>query len=126
MESIDSLENSVVLVIDDEKETCILLAAIIHKNRLKAAYVHTLEDAVKSISKVTPVLIFLDINLPDGNGIDFLTHLSIHHPEIHVVIISAFDSYKAKAEELGAYAFLIKPFSKEAVMDILSTSVNHA
>ncbi len=122
----DPVENRSILIIDDEKEICILLAKIIEKNGMRAIYVHSLEDALGSIDKINPPLIFLDINLPDGNGIDFLSRLSIQYPEIQVVIISAYDDYKTKAVEIGAIAFLIKPFSKQAVVDILSNCLNHA
>ncbi|MBA2406983.1 MAG: response regulator [Chitinophagales bacterium] len=122
----DPVENRSILIIDDEKEICILLAKIIEKNGMRAIYVHSLEDALGSIDKINPPLIFLDINLPDGSGIDFLSRLSIQYPEIQVVIISAYDDYKTKAVELGAIAFLIKPFSKQAVVDILSNCLNHA
>ena len=111
-----------VLIVDDETEICILLAGIIRKKNVQADYVHSIADAKDTIRQWEPQLLFLDINLPDGNGIEFLAELNKKHPKMKVVVISAFDLLREKAYANGAFRFLPKPFSGKAVVDILERS----
>lgn len=114
--------NKNVLIVDDEKEICMLLATIVKKSSLNPVSVHSVSDAEHIVDKIDPFLTFLDINLPDGNGLDLLGKFTSKYPEMKVVIISAFDRYKDTAINIGAYAFLSKPFTQKSVSDILLTS----
>lgn len=111
-----------VLIADDEAEICLLIAAIIRRKHMKPVSVHTIADAKRAVETVEPKILFLDINLPDGNGLDLLSQLKITHPEIRIIIISAFDSFKEKALNIGADIFLSKPFDQASVIAALNGS----
>ncbi|MBP9883083.1 MAG: response regulator [Chitinophagales bacterium] len=111
--------NKTVLIIDDEQEICMLLATIVKKNSLNPVYVHSISDAVLIVEKFRPILTFLDINLPDGNGLDLLGTLTSQYPKMKVVIISAFDGFRERAINIGAHGFLSKPFTQKSVADLL-------
>jgi two-component system, LytTR family, response regulator len=67
-------------------------------------------EAVKSITELSPDLIFLDIQMPKINGFEVLELL----PDPPAVIfITAYDQYALKAFEVHAVDYLLKPFSKE-------------
>lgn len=68
--------------------------------------------ALEEISKHTPDLIFLDINLPDGTGFDILSSLD-YLPEI--VFTTAYDEYALKAFEHNAIDYLLKPINVKAL-----------
>ena len=57
-------------------------------------------------------LIILDINLPDGNGFDFLKHLRTYS-DVSVIILTANDleTDEVMGLELGADDYITKPFS---------------
>src|SRR4030095_5276094 len=99
-----------VLIVDDEKEICILLAAIMRQHHMVPSYVHTIADAKQTVESKKPQLLFLDINLPDGSGIELLSDLKKSYPHMKIIVISAFDSLKEKAFDYGAFDFLPKPF----------------
>ncbi|MGB3075038.1 MAG: response regulator, partial [Chitinophagales bacterium] len=107
-------DNTNVLIVDDEEEICILLAAIIKRSNLTPVFVHNISDAIQMAAKIKPYLTFLDITLPDGNGLDLLSKFSFQYPAMKVVIISAFDEYKSTALNIGAHSFLSKPFTKNS------------
>ena len=67
-------------------------------------------------------LILLDISLPDGNGLDFLTELKTDFPDIPVILLTANDTDIdiVNGLELGADDYITKPFS----LAILRASVN--
>ena len=112
--------NNGVLIVDDEIEICFLLTAIMRRKNIRAYSVHTIADAKKEVEIKEPKFLFLDINLPDGSGLDLLSQFHKQYPGMKIIIISAFDTFKEKAFEKGAFSFLSKPFSKNAVLDILS------
>jgi DNA-binding NtrC family response regulator len=113
-----------VLIVDDEQEICVLLATIIRKKNMLPHYVHTVNAAIEAVNDKHPSLLFLDINLPDGNGLELLSELNKKFPSMKIVIISAYDSFKDKAMSSGAYDFLPKPFSKDSVNNILNRMVH--
>ena len=69
------------LIIDDDIDTCILLSRILIENKIKSLSVNTLHDAENLFESVNPALIFLDNNLPDGYGLNFLSYIKEKFPE---------------------------------------------
>ena len=62
-------------------------------------------------------LLFLDIKLPEINGIELLQKIKQQIPYIPVVILSGYDTHdlRKKMLDLGAKAYLNKPFSPEDI-----------
>jgi CheY-like chemotaxis protein len=65
-----------------------------------------------------PDLIFMDMNMPVMNGIDFLREISKHRPLRHipVVVLSTSADYVEEAAALGARAYVQKPNSAKGFM----------
>jgi DNA-binding response OmpR family regulator len=69
--------------------------------------------------------VFLDNHLPDGLGINQIKRWKEKFPSVHVIMITAHDSYeeRKKATKDGADHFISKPFSKEVILNsIVPTS----
>lgn len=64
------------------------------------------DQALESIQKHKPDLIFLDINMPEKTGFDLLQELDVA-PK--VVFVTAYDEYALKAFEVNALDYLLKP-----------------
>lgn len=111
------------IIIDDELEICMLLTATLKGYGIKAFFALTLAEGYAKIDHENPLLVFLDINLPDGSGLDGLEHIVKKHPHTKVVMISAYDTDKERnvAKNNGAYDFIGKPFSAEKVYKIVDT-----
>ncbi len=75
----------------------------------------TVGEAVEQINALNPDLIFLDINLPDGNGFDVLKAIS--NTKIKVIIVSAFSEYALKAIKYSAIDYILKPIIPEELVD---------
>lgn len=118
--TVNSDENKTsVLIVDDEPDICFMLSSILRKKELATASVHCIKDAGSYLLIKTPTLVFLDNNLPDGKGIDFLSGLKKDYPGIKVVMITAYDTYadKADAYKKGADEFLGKPFTRQSIYE---------
>src|SRR6185295_16239065 len=66
--------------------------------------------AVAMIDDVKPDLVFLDIEMPELNGLDVLREIE-HQPAI--VFTTAYDRFAVAAFELEAIDYLLKPFGRE-------------
>jgi two-component system LytT family response regulator len=82
------------------------------------------EEALKSIEKHNPDLLFLDIQMPEKTGFDLLQELD-KSPK--VVFVTAFDEYAVKAFEVNALDYLMKPVDperlKETMVKVLSEDI---
>ncbi len=69
-----------------------------------------------------PAVVFLDISMPEMNGIEVLRELKQKHPESYVVMCSAIgqESMIMEALDLGAAEFIVKPFLPEHIVKALS------
>jgi two-component system LytT family response regulator len=67
-------------------------------------------SAVRAIDALRPELLFLDVRMPDLDGLEVLRRVR-HAPE--VVFTTAFDRYAVAAFELGAIDYLVKPFGRQ-------------
>ena len=78
-------------------------------------------EGIKAIQDLNPDLVFLDIQMPKLNGFEMLEILD-EKPEI--IFTTAFNQYAIKAFELNAVDYLLKPFSKERLLDSLDKALN--
>lgn len=115
-------DNRNVLLIEDEGEMCLLLNLILDKEGLVIEHVKSLAAAGAYLERRLPALILLDNRLPDGFGLDYLGELKSKYPWIKVIVISGFDSAAEDlAMEMGADAFLSKPFTKAKLLASVNT-----
>lgn len=101
-----------LLIVEDELEllnsTCIYL----QKEDFVCEPASNFFEAEDKILSYNYDVVILDINLPDGNGLDLLKYVKEKNPETGVLIVSAKDSLddKLKGLDLGADDYITKPF----------------
>ncbi|HXV76683.1 MAG TPA: LytTR family transcriptional regulator DNA-binding domain-containing protein [Candidatus Polarisedimenticolaceae bacterium] len=76
-------------------------------------------EAVESVHRLRPDLLFLDVEMPDGNGFDVLQQLAPGHLPA-VVFVTAFDHYAADAFRVDAIDYMLKPFDAERLAETVS------
>ena len=107
-----------ILIIDDEKDLCGLLSDTLTSRRYNVACVNTQKEATRIIKRGLPDLVFLDLKLPDGDGMKLISKIKKINPDTVVNVISAYGSEEAKekAMELGVNRFIDKPFSEQDIL----------
>ena len=70
------------------------------------------KEAIKSISKLKPDLIFLDVEMPGIDGFEVLQSLEPQQMPA-VIFVTAYDQYAVRAFEIYALDYLLKPFDRE-------------
>lgn len=118
--------NNSILIIDDEADICFLLTSILKERHLETSFANTLNEGLIKINLLKPRVLFLDINLPDGSGLDSIAKIKQLYPQIKIIIISAYDSFKDRisAIEQGADIFLSKPLNKNLIFSALDSLVH--
>ncbi|QJB34214.1 response regulator [Chitinophaga oryzae] len=120
--SADEIKNGPsILIIDDEPDICRLLQLTLVRHGYQVTYVHALNEGMLHLRHQQPDLLFLDIHLPDGSGLDALPVIRQECPALPVITISAYDNgmEKQKALSAGATFFLPKPFSVKHVDELI-------
>ena len=100
------------LIIDDESLGREIIREYLrsHPDVEIVAECHDAHDAFEAVQQHQPDLLFLDIQMPEIDGFEFLSMLN----EIPQVIFStAYDQYAIKAFEVNAVDYLLKPFDQE-------------
>ena len=77
-------------------------------------------EGIKCIQDQKPQLVFLDIQMPKINGFEMLELLD-EKPEI--IFTTAYNQYAIQAFELNAVDYLLKPFSKERLVEALNKAL---
>jgi two-component system LytT family response regulator len=78
-------------------------------------------EGIKAIQDLKPDVVFLDIQMPKLNGFEMLEILD-EKPEI--IFTTAYNQYAIQAFELNAVDYLLKPFSKERLLDALEKAIS--
>jgi two-component system LytT family response regulator len=73
-------------------------------------------EAIRRIDRLRPDLVFLDVQLPEADGLRVLRTIA-HTPE--VIFTTAYDQHAVAAFELGALDYLVKPFGRERFLQTL-------
>lgn len=115
-------KNRNVLIVDDEPDICMLLGKQLVKMDLTVDFAHTIQNGLEKVKKNEPKVVFLDMNLPDGNGLEHISEFKQDLNPASIVMISAYDTPtdRAKAYALGVNYFLSKPFTQLQIANIIT------
>jgi len=120
LKKIQEMDAQSILIIDDEKELCILLGNFLSKKSRLIDYSNSLKGGMLKFREMKPDLLILDHNLPDGNGIDTIAAFKEYNKSLRIIIISAMSNLKNEALENGADFFMEKPISFRQLKNILA------
>lgn len=99
------------LIVEDSSTLCAIYQAYLDGSGLDVYTVETFAEALSAVESLKPQLILLDIELPDGNGLDLLAETALMDPQPAVVVMTGHGiEYAEEAMERGADDFLNKPF----------------
>lgn len=115
------MKQLLIIVEDDKSLNQGLCKALANKNR-QVISCQNIQSAREQLALGGAALVLLDINLPDGNGLDFLQELKAASPNLPVIMLTANDTDMDIVEglEKGADDYITKPFS----LSVLRARVN--
>lgn len=116
-------EKATLLVIDDHKDIVWLISeALTPHYKIHAAY--TAEEALDYMKRESPALIITDIMMPQMDGLALIAHIKDNKFTRHIpqIIVSAkiSDQEQAIGLDIGADAYLTKPFSPAVLLSVVN------
>jgi DNA-binding NtrC family response regulator len=119
--------NRTILIADDEKDLCTILADSFSRDRYRVLTAHDGKTALQLAKTEQPDVILLDIRMPVMDGIETLGEIKRMEEEMPVIIFTGYGTIETarKAMKLGAYDYVTKPVDlfllKSLVKKILDT-----
>jgi DNA-binding NtrC family response regulator len=104
-------EPASILVVDDEENLRVTLALILERDGYQVSMAANVSEARRCLETGQYDLVFLDMKMPDGNGMTLLPELHNRYPDMPVLILTAHDKLGAAVEAVthGARDYLLKP-----------------
>lgn len=111
-----------ILIVDNNEMTRTLLKVILRGDRF--SIVGEASDGQSALSKakiLQPDLILLDVNMPNGSGLEILKPIKTLLPETIVLMVTGNDDpdMVATAMQDGASGFIVKPFNTQSLLGTL-------
>jgi DNA-binding NarL/FixJ family response regulator len=76
-------------------------------------------EAVEQLEQCRPDVILMDVRMPGMDGLATTRYIKERWPEIRIVLLTMYDTYRREACEAGAEAFLIKGCSLREILDAM-------
>ncbi len=110
-----------VLVIDDDQMMCELLSDVARRMGHQPSYANTLKDGLEEVQSSAFDVVFLDLHLPDGNGMDIIPKIFDTPSTPEVIIISGMGDADGaeRAIRSGAWDYVQKPPSLDSIKLLL-------
>jgi two-component system, NtrC family, response regulator HydG len=107
-----------ILIIDDEKDLCLVLSRFLSKHGYEVLEANKGKKALEIINENVPDLILCDFMLEDMDGTSVLKAIKEINPATPVIIITGFSNIKTAVEvmRLGAVDYIIKPLIPEEIL----------
>lgn len=81
-----------VLIIDDEVDFCMIMKGFFQRKNYDPHLAYTLQKGIFMADELKPDFLFLDNNLPDGQGWQYVEQIVEKNPQMKVYLISAHQS----------------------------------
>lgn len=116
------MKDKPVLIVDDEKNVRLTLARSLESLELETDNAGNGEEALAKLKEKEYDLILLDLRMPGMDGMEVLRNIREIHPDIHVIIITAYGTIESAVEamKLGAVDFIQKPFAPMEIRELVS------
>ena len=118
------MTNPRILVVDDDEKSRALVRVALEREGFSVLEAGDGAEALEVVTRESPDLVVLDVNLPTVNGLEACRQITSHTPRARVIVISAMtDEAITQAAELAGAAYF---FNKGAMGDELILAIKQA
>src|SRR5512143_2893312 len=116
---------STVLILDDEPVIRDVLGSVLTKAGFATREAATAAEGLDRLAKEAIDLLLLDLMLPDRPGLEVLSEVKARHPEVPVVVVTAYSSVESAISAMreGAFHYIPKPFRNEEVVHVVKQAL---
>ena len=119
------MRKPVALVVDDEPDIRELLCITLARMQIDCRPAATLAEARAVLATTPCTLCLTDMRLPDGTGLELVSHIQQRYPSLPVAVITAHGSMETAIQALksGAFDFVNKPIDLAALRSLVSQAL---
>jgi FixJ family two-component response regulator len=120
-------DDAIVYVVDDDLSVRQALSSVIRSVGLHVETFASAQEFVRHAPADAPACIVLDVQLPDGSGLDLVRELEAADGSLPVIFITGHGTIpmSVRAMKAGALEFLTKPFQEEDLLAAIHQALEH-
>jgi DNA-binding response OmpR family regulator len=112
-----------ILIIEDNQDFVAFVQAVLELNGHSVAHTASLRDSLSLAHRAPyPDLVLLDLDLPDGNGLDFLEQVATDVPVL--VLTASTDADLARQLQTRQVRYLIKPVAARDLLMLVQDALS--
>lgn len=117
-----------VWVLDDDSSIRWVLEKALSSANISAGTFAAAESLWEALAHEQPSVIVSDVRMPDTDGMELLSRIQEHFPEIPVIIITAHSDLDSavSAYQSGAFEYLPKPFDIDDALGLINRAIDHS
>jgi DNA-binding response OmpR family regulator len=112
-----------ILLVDDDPDNCEVLTDFLRHHGFSVDCAYSGAQAIEKVNADSFSAVILDLGLPDGDGLAVLRLLKQTAPATPIIILTG-SHQSATALRNGAFAFLLKPWNREELLDALARATS--
>lgn len=117
-----------ILIVDDESTLRTSLFRVLDRKGYNVITASRIEEA-EMLSQGDQLLdlALVDLNLPDGDGIEFMARLKQSQPQVEVIILTGHGTIESavRATQKGAFHFITKPCNMDELLSLVDKALAH-
>ena len=114
-----------IWIVDDDQSIRWVLEKALARENIPHKSFSNPNDVLNALEKESPQVLISDIRMPRGNGLDLLQHVKASHPNLPVIIMTAYSDLDSAVSSFqgGAFEYLTKPFDVEKAVELIQRAV---
>jgi len=115
----------IALIIDDEPDILQLLSMTLSRMNVDSQSACNVKEALSLLDSQPFDVCLTDMRLPDGDGLQIVSHIQANHPQLPVAVITAHGNMQTAIEamKLGAFDFLSKPVDLAVLRNLVQSAL---
>jgi two-component system nitrogen regulation response regulator GlnG len=117
-----------VWVIDDDKSIRWVFEKALTRESIEFKSFASAQDALAALNGSVPQVVVSDIRMPGASGLDLLQRIKTEHPEVPVIVMTAYSDLESAvaAFQGGAFEYLPKPFDVNHAVELIRRAIDES
>ncbi len=115
-----------ILIVDDEKNYPMIIGQVLQEEGYHSLTASSGTEALNILGSEVIDLVLTDVKMPGMSGIQLLEKIKENHPDLPVIVMTAYGSVEKAVEAMhkGAYTFILKPFENQALIAQIARAIS--
>ncbi|MDP2804768.1 MAG: nitrogen regulation protein NR(I) [Gallionellaceae bacterium] len=117
-----------VWIIDDDRSIRWVLEKALAREQIEFVSFASADDAMAELANNLPQMVISDIRMPGSSGLDLLQKLRVDHPDLPVIIMTAYSDLESAVSSFqgGAFEYLPKPFDVNHAVELIRRALEQS